>query len=252
MKYRARPRLTARVPSPGPPLEPLSLSLFNGFELWCGDHPISVPVSAERVVAFLALHPGSQDRSYVAGTLWPDTSDNRAAARLRTTLWRARQNGCPVVDASMTRLQLAPSVRVDVQHLLGVVRRVFDRSFTLRPADRARLLAPAELLPGWYEDWVLIERERVRQLRLHALEILCERLTVGRQFGSAVDAALAAIQEEPLRESAHRVLIRAYLAEGNVSEALQEYRRYRGLLRQELGVGPSSEMEELLSALPVR
>ena len=80
--------------------------------------------------------------------------------------------------------------------------------------DESRQLE-GDLLPDWYDDWLEIERERLRQLRVHALEHLGEHALRRGRFGAAIDRALAAIAADPLRESAHRLLIRAYIAEGN-------------------------------------
>jgi DNA-binding SARP family transcriptional activator len=231
---------------------PLYLRMLGGFELRHKDRPVSLPFSAERLVVFVALHGGSPNRSFVAGTLWPDTSDGRAAASLRSSLWRIKQTDPPVVEATATRLRLARDVVVDVHELKATIGQVLEGGAWLRRDEAARLLAPGELLPGWYEDWVLVERERLRQLRLNAMERLCERLTEGRHFDLAVEAGLAAVTEEPLRESAHRALIGAHLAQGNASEAIREYRHYRQLLNDELGVEPSPEMENLLQPLAVR
>jgi DNA-binding SARP family transcriptional activator len=96
---------------------------------------------------------------------------------------------------------------------------------------------------------VLLERERFRQLRLHALERLCDRLTAQGRFAEATEAGLAAVAGEPLRESAHRALIRAYLAEGNPGEAVGQYERLRALLRDELGVSPSPLVDRMLADL---
>ena len=114
------------------------------------------------------------------------------------------------------------------------------------------MLAPqllAELLPGWYDEWVLLERERHRQIRLHALEQLCERLTAEGRYGAAVLAGLAAVAIEPLRESAERTLMRTYLAEGNPGEAIRRHERYRRLVSRELGVGPSPLMRSLVEEI---
>jgi DNA-binding SARP family transcriptional activator len=108
------------------------------------------------------------------------------------------------------------------------------------------------LLPDWYDDWVLMERERHRQLSLHALEALAEKLIAVAQHGRAIGVALAAVANEPLRESAHRILIRAHLAEGNVGEAVRQYRLYRRLLRRQLGLDPSPQMEALVRGLSRR
>jgi DNA-binding SARP family transcriptional activator len=106
-----------------------------------------------------------------------------------------------------------------------------------------------ELLPGWYDDWVLVERERHRQLSLHALESLCEHLTATHRYGAAVLAGLAAIDREPLRESAHRALMMVHLAEGNVGEAITRYRIYEKIAARDLGVAPSAMMRSLLTGI---
>jgi DNA-binding SARP family transcriptional activator len=113
----------------------------------------------------------------------------------------------------------------------------------------APIWRPGELLPDWYEDWVAIERERLRALRAHGLEALCRRLTAAGRFGEATEAGLAAVRDEPLRESAHRVLIGVHLAEGNRAAALQQYRAFARLLREEVGMSPSSCMEQLMESM---
>jgi DNA-binding SARP family transcriptional activator len=81
---------------------------------------------------------------------------------------------------------------------------------------------------------------------LHALEALAARLTEERRFGEAAASALASIRAEPLRESARGALIRVHLAEGNQSEAVREFDRYRTLLRQELGLEPTARLHREL------
>jgi len=107
----------------------------------------------------------------------------------------------------------------------------------------------SDLLPDLYEDWAVIEAEDWRQLRLHALEALAEQLTAAGRFGDAVEAARAAIQADPLRESAHATLIRVHLAEGNQSEALDAFTFYRALLHKELGLEPTPRLFALVSNL---
>jgi hypothetical protein len=97
------------------------------------------------------------------------------------------------------------------------------------------------LLPGFYDEWAIMERERVRQRIMHALEALSEKLAARRRFADAIEAAMLATSAEPLRESAQRALIKAHVAEGNITEARRSYHAYRDLLRRELGVTPSGE-----------
>jgi len=114
------------------------------------------------------------------------------------------------------------------------------------------LARSAELLPDWYDDWVVNERERFRQLRVHALERLCERLTSEQRFTEAVETGLAAVEGEPLRESAHRALIRVHLAEENPSEAVRHYELFTDLLSTNLGLRPSRQLTALVEPfLPV-
>ena len=81
---------------------------------------------------------------------------------------------------------------------------------------------------------------------LHALEALSRRLVELGRYADAVEAAIAAIAAEPLRESAQRALIEAHLSEGNWVEAHRGFVTYRDLLRRELGVSPSHELASYL------
>jgi DNA-binding SARP family transcriptional activator len=137
-------------------------------------------------------------------------------------------------------------VIVDVSVLATQARRVFASSEMLEALDLDRLVVAGELLPDWYDDWVVIDRERVRQLRLHALERACERLTASGRFGEAIEAGLAAVAEEPLHESAHRVLIEAHLAEGNRDEAFRQYEAYAQAMWQDLRLEPSLQIRALV------
>ena len=104
-----------------------------------------------------------------------------------------------------------------------------------------------DLLPDWYDEWLVFERERVRLLRLLALEALCDRFSRAGWHAEATQAGLAAVAAEPLRESAHRALMRAHLADGNPGEAIRQYRILATLLHRELGLHPSPEMRALFS-----
>jgi DNA-binding SARP family transcriptional activator len=105
-----------------------------------------------------------------------------------------------------------------------------------------------ELLPGWDEEWLIGERERARQQCVHVLEAICRQMTDAGRAAEAIDAGVAAVAIDPLRESAQRVLISAHLAEGNVSEARRQFDGYCSLLRTELGVDPSPLLTALVGA----
>jgi DNA-binding SARP family transcriptional activator len=102
------------------------------------------------------------------------------------------------------------------------------------------LLEGGDLLPGWDEEWISFERERLRQLRLHALESLSAWFIRRGCYALALEAALKCVAIEPLRESAHCALVAVHLAENNVVEAIRHYEAFSRLLREELGLEPSA------------
>jgi DNA-binding SARP family transcriptional activator len=203
--------------------------------------------SPQRLVALLALHGPVLPRAYVAGLLWGDSTEARASGCLRSALWKLRVAGLRVVGTYGDSLALSADVDVDVRRVTNLARAVVVGSFG---EETFALLEPRfsyELLPGWHDEWVLSERERHRQLSLHALESLCEYLAASGRYGAAVLAGLTAVDREPLRESAHRALMRAHLAEGNAVEAIRRYRHYEAIASRDLGVGPSAMMRSLLT-----
>jgi DNA-binding SARP family transcriptional activator len=222
------------------------LALIGGFELRDGRRPVRLPLSVQRLIAFLALRSRPLSRVHVAGALWMDSAEERANASLRSALWRLQRSGTTIVAASRTHVRIDPDVEVDVHEATDRARRLLDDEGAERADDLQRLRAFGEILPDWYEDWIVIERERFRQLRLHALERLCERMTERGRYGQAVEAGLAAVADDPLRESPHRAVIRAHIAEGNPVEARRQYELFRKLLAAQLGMQPSASMSRLV------
>jgi two-component SAPR family response regulator len=151
---------------------------------------------------------------------------------------------------------LVDGVMVDVQEVHDWALRARDSRAGVEDLRVPAGVLRGDLLPGWYDDWVLLERERLRQLRMHTLDALAEKLGRAGRHGEAVEVAHAAVRADPLRESAHRVLVRLHLAEGNIAEALRTYESYRAVVLEELGMQPSARMEALVSGLrrphPVR
>jgi DNA-binding SARP family transcriptional activator len=227
------------------------LALLNGFELTRDGVAIPLSSGPQHLLAYLAVNDRSLRRVHVAGILWADVSDERAAGNLRSALWRMRLAGLDLVGTAGDCLRLSPQVDVDVREAVRLAKLVLDSAADLSTLDLEEFQFKGELLPGWYEDWVVLERERQRQVCLHLLEGLCETWTRAGQYEKAVAAGLAAVAGEPLRESAHRALIRAHLAEGNLAEAIRQYERCRSALCQELQLEPSARLTSLLNGLPV-
>jgi DNA-binding SARP family transcriptional activator len=228
------------------------VKVLGGFECEHAGCRISLPLGAQRLLALLALREDGAHRAGAAERLWPDSSAGRAAGNLRSALWRGRRvAGVTVIECVGPRLRMSQAVCVDVRAVQGQVREVLEGGFPITDRDCESLVDALSrgLLPDWAEDWLVLERERWDQVRLHALEGVAEQLLAGGQYLGALEAALAAVAAEPIRETAHRLVIEVHLAEGNPASALVHYQRYRTLLHRELGVTPSPRMAQLASAL---
>ena len=233
------------------------LQLLEGFGLETSESQVDLPVGMQRLLAFLALR-GPTHRHVVAGTLWPEVPEAQALASLRTGMWRMNRIVPGVVDTEGVRLAMAHATVVDSREQeLFATRLLRERgdgesgegeSGTDQRwvTDGLPSLWHGELLPGWYDDWVVFERERLSQLRLHALEHAAVMLTRTRQLETALQLALEAVRAEPLRESANAVLIGVYLAEGNACDAIRQFDAFRDLLQRELGLDPSPQLSRLV------
>jgi DNA-binding SARP family transcriptional activator len=235
----------------GKPANSTRLLLTGEFELIVAGRRLVVPHSVERVLAYLALTDRPVSRAKLAGTLWVDASEQRAANNLRTALWRLGRACGQLVSADPDRLVLSPDVRVDATELSNLANRLIHdpRPDPADLRDVPCLVARAELLPDWDDGWVVADRERFRLLRLQALERAAAVLIERRCLGEALVTALASVQTEPLRESCRRLVVAVHVAEGNIAEALRSYEEYRVMLWEELRIEPSRLMRQLIEPL---
>ncbi len=226
--------------------ERVEVRLLGGFRVDTPDGPLEVPASAQRLVAYLGLQERPVRRRRLAGVLWPDVDDDRSGANLRSTLWRA-QHPRRLIDANRESLGLRPSVDVDVRRLahhadlLAAQGEVDDLPTDVR-FDR-------DLLPGWYDDWVVEERERLRQIVLAALGRLVPTLIEHGRSAEAVEVGQQAVRLEPLSECSHKALIAAYLAAGDRARAVRQFQDHAALLWSEMGLRPSEATVALVRHL---
>ena len=228
----------------------VEICLLGGFRMSRDGERAYVPASVQRLVAFLALADQPVCRDLVAGTLWIEKTEERAHANLRQALWRLGRLDEHIVDRRGDQLAIRDEVGVDARDAVAKARRLVDPHATLIDSDLEPSARAGDLLPGWYEDWAVVARERHTQLRLYALEHLCVRLVALGRIAQAVDVGIACVAEEPLRESAQRALIAAHFADGNWRDGLRQYERYESTLIVTLGLRPSPAMIELVE--PIR
>ena len=231
---------------------PLRLGVLGGFSLTRNGGTLDVPESVWRLIVFLALHPGRHPRGFVAGSLWPDRTDDRASANLRTALWRlTASEGSEVIGSDPRSVWLADEVDVD----LARVRDAMQRQLADPDGDPLTLDRDAierTLLPGWYDDWVLFERERLEQLRSHCLELIVAALSRVGRHAEAVDVALHLVAADLYRERSHLALIAAYAAEGSHHLALRQYERLRRVCLDTFGAEPAAGFASACQGGPSR
>jgi DNA-binding SARP family transcriptional activator len=243
-RIRSRQARTAGADEP-------RIVLQGRFAVLAGDSPVRLPHSSERVVAYLAVRSRAVSRGTIAEALWCTSTTEHAGAALRTALWRlGPELGRRLVACDGHALALRDDVAVDLQATVQCARRIASGAEVEDPAGALALLCDAEdVLLDWYDDWVVLERECQRQLRLDALERLCRDFSTAGRYAEAVQAGLAAVASEPLREGAHAALIEAHVAQGNYADAERQYRLLRDMLRRHLGLAPSRHVLDMLASV---
>ena len=196
---------------------------------------------SRRLLAHLAVRGPVESRALVCAELWPDVTDERARANLRRALWQL-PDGWAVVDGP----DLVLVASVDMADAGALARRAVGGDLlSLGEVDALS----RDLLPGWYEEWMVVEQERFRQLRVHALELACHTAARAGDHATAIHAGLAAVAADPLRETGVLALVEAHLREGNRVDAVRRFRAYAKLLQEELGVAPGPALCDLVRDL---
>jgi SARP family transcriptional regulator, regulator of embCAB operon len=230
------------------PSAQLRLSVLGGFSLRAADRSVRLPGTAQRLLAFVALERRPMPRDRVAFTLWPNGTEAHAHGSLRTAIFELRRPGYDLLRLTDGEAQLAPGLAVDLDDMLSLVDLI--RAGGVHDALEAagRDLLEADLLPGWYDDWVIARQERHRELRIQTLEHLCRAHLDAGQYADAVSTGSAAVRADPTRDSSTRLTIAAYLATDNVAQAVAQYRRLEDRLR-ELGLVPSPRTTALITSI---
>ena len=224
-----------------PPLEITtlgrSLILYGGQSF--GDTLLK---KAQALLVYLAANPGPHTRQALAGLLWSDLPEEKARANLRTALSRLRSSfGEAILTTQQSAaIHVAAGVWLDAANFeqglkssspqarreaISLYRGDFLADFSLRGADL-------------FEDWVIIERERLRQLALNGLSELASLAQQSGSLPQAVADLQRLLQLDPWRETAHRRLMRLYAESGDRAAALAQFETCREQLSVQLGVEP--------------
>ena len=224
------------------------LHLLGGFDLTIdGRRAPTLQPGVQRLLAFVALTGRGVRRDFAAQQLWPDSAEQRARANLRSSLWRLRQLDVELIETSATRLRLAESVWVDIRDVAGELTSTAGGGLDDPVAFDSMFV---DLLPDWYDDWLTIEREKVRQLTLRMLETQAARALARGDPSEAIQLALTAMAIDPLREAPCRLVIEAHLSEGNEWDAQRTLDGYRQRLACDPRLSTSADAMALFSPTP--
>lgn len=233
----------------GPQAPAVSVQMLGGFLLLVDRTPVDLAPVTQRLVALLVLR-GRSGRSRLAGTLWPDAPEAKALACLRTGIWRLNRVARGIIVSSATAVELSSQVEIDVRRYISTASDRMRSNSPTPATDVHSIGYEGDLLPDWDEPWLLTDRERLRQMRLHLLEEQAQRQASDGHFGLALEAAYSVLAVDPLRESAHRLIIGVHLAEGNAAEAHRAFRACRSVLATDLGVEPSDVTVRMMRSIP--
>lgn len=223
----------------------IELRVLGGFRLSRCGHAVTLRLGVQRIPALLAVH-GRVDRRDLAGKLWPELTQDRALSNLRTILWRLRSVVPGLVSDGMGTCELSEGVHVDLMDVQQWGERsMAGSSDPQMPPGPIGLM----LLPGWDESWLTEPREALRLTVLHSLEAACLRFLFSGRLAEASLCARKAVTVDPLRESAHRLLLEVHLRQGNQAEAIRHFAKYRTALREEVGVAPGVTMLAMMAPL---
>lgn len=225
------------------------VTLLGGFRTVTEGVELALPPAARRLIALLALRGAPLPRQEGVSLLWPHLDERAGGASLRTTISRLRRLAPSLIAPGRHDLFLRKSVDVDVGRLESMKRAVANGEWSTDAETWNSLDLTAELLPGWSDDWLSLERHRVRELCLRLIEARASRLAADGDSLMAATTAYDAVCADPLRETAVRTLIEIQLADGNRVEAVRSFLEFRQRLRREVGLEPSESLRRLMAVL---
>jgi DNA-binding SARP family transcriptional activator len=242
----------------------LHVFLFGGFRVVHGNRSLKVKVTRaiQPLMAYLLLNRHrTHSREKLANLFWGDQDQDRARSCLRTALCRLRRTleseGIPAETCLLTTSTGEVGFNQKCKHWLDVAAfeelagQVLSQPINAIEAaeaqklERALRLRTGELLEGFYDDWVLWERERLQRLYLNGLAHLLQYYRHHEAYEQSLECGHRILLCDPLREEIHREMMRLYLESGQRALAIQQYETCRKILATELNIQPMKETQAL-------
>lgn len=226
----------------------LQARFLGQYEIYIDGQPIIISSRpTQSVFAYLLLHPNTAHRrEKLSGQFWPDASESNARSNLRHALWRIRKAIGPGANARIVSDDLGVTYHPQPGDQLDVISFEASSEDDL-PMDSLILAVSAyggDLLPGFYEEWVVLERERLQGAFDRKLGKLLERLLAERRWNEVLEWAERWIASGSIPEPAYRALMLAQAGLGNLAGAAAQYQRCVDALARELGVEPSEKTRQ--------
>lgn len=210
---------------------------------------------AQSLFAYLILNPETYHRrERLAGLLWPVSTESNARNNLRQALWRirrmlkesaGREEDFLLVDNYAIRFNEEANYWLDVNEIL----KDPPHEPSVEHLEGIAELYKGDLLPGFYEDWVILERAKVQALYRSKLQLLLNKFAKEHRWGDLVDWSERWIAQGETPEPAYRYLMLAYHHQGDSSSVATTYERCTNDLVEQLGVNVSEETESLFQEL---
>jgi DNA-binding SARP family transcriptional activator len=241
----------------------LRIQLFGAFHLTYGGELLKQPLQArvQSLLAYLILtHGAPQPRQHLAFSLWPDSSEEQAYNNLRKALFQLRStlpNADQLMRTDNRTVQWLPDVHcaVDViefeQHIAAAdtSSHRHESAAVQSHLSAAAALYSGDLLPGCYDDWLVPEREQLREQYVNVLQRLIDLLEQSLDYPGAIHEANCLLRADPLHEETYRHLMRLHALHGDRAAALRTYHTCATTLLRELGVDPSPLTQEAYARL---
>ncbi|ESA38603.1 wd40 repeat-containing protein [Leptolyngbya sp. Heron Island J] len=238
---------------------PLRISLFGGLTIAYQQQPLRNLGSSrtQSLLAYLLLHRHSnQSRQQIALALWPDSLDSQARTNLRKELHNLRRHlpqaeAYLEINASQLGWQNQAPFWLDVEDFEQVLITVDNQAEgeAISSLEQAVALYTGDLLPAMYDEWLYPIREKFQQQFSQALAQLVDILRKQEKYSPALTYAERLLRLDPLKEATYQRLMQLHNQLGNRATALQIYHQCMTILRDELGVDPSSKTQEIYRQL---
>ncbi|MEZ4681526.1 MAG: BTAD domain-containing putative transcriptional regulator [Caldilineaceae bacterium] len=230
----------------------IEVRLLGQFEVFLDGKPVELTARpAQSLFAYLVLNPVAHRRERLAGLLWPDSSEANARRNLRQALWQIRRALGEPADTILVVDEISVAFNTDSPYNLDAQRIALPVEEGVAAATLMEIVAlyMGELLPGFYDEWVLLERERLQAQFERKFALLLERLVATQRWADILQWGERWIALGYTPEPAYRALMQAHAALGDMVSMADVYRRCTEALDRELSVEPSPQTQALYEQL---